>query len=62
LFEITKTDEWNDILRLCYSEAAKKKDRVVDLAGSPDHDIKKIWGQYDGYRQAVDFLKNLGGK
>ena len=63
MLEITSTPEWNELLDLMRSQIDKRKENITHHARHSDIlEVKRAVGEYDGFRQAMEFIRGLGIK
>lgn len=63
MFEITTTPEWREFLEAMRVRQAQYMDKVFQKMRYEDLiEIKIAIGQYDGFRQAIEYAEGLGKK
>jgi hypothetical protein len=61
MLEITKTPEWRDLLDQMQLKLAKYRENMEYKARNGDIlDIKRAVGEFDGFRQSIEFVRSLG--
>jgi len=62
-WEIVDTSDWKTMIELLQEQLAHKEQRVIAKARQGSElEIGKAVSEYDGYRQAIEFIQSKGGK